>query len=125
SKVQHISEPVRDPLRAVLSVSTGKVMIHDWKWIAVDGEVLIELQTLFLRRQISRTQEAGSFRNRLPVDRRRCTAGTMGNVTDQYVEPIDPRWPCLRLGEAFNAFRELRPFPRLPFKQCFYFADHP
>jgi hypothetical protein len=42
-------------LQAVFSVNDRKVMIHDWKRIAVDREVLIELQTLFLRRQISRT----------------------------------------------------------------------
>src|SRR6202022_2570776 len=125
SKVQHISELVRDVLQAVLSVSDREVMIHDWKWIAVDREVLVKLHTLLLRRQISRTQEAGAFRNRLPVDRRRCTAHAMGNVTDEDVEPIDPCRPRLRPREAFNTFREQRPCPQLPLKQFFYFVYHP
>ena len=54
-KVEHISELVRDVLQAVFSVSDREVTIHDWKRIAVDREVLIKLQTLLLRRQISRT----------------------------------------------------------------------
>ncbi len=55
SKVQHISELVRDALQAVLSVSDREVTIHDWKRIAVDREVLVKPHTLLLRRQISRT----------------------------------------------------------------------
>src|ERR1019366_7421181 len=54
SHVEHISELVCDALRAVFPVSDRQVTIHDWKRIAVDREVLIEAQTLFLRRQISR-----------------------------------------------------------------------
>ncbi|MGA7871134.1 MAG: hypothetical protein WCA22_09570 [Candidatus Binatus sp.] len=50
SKVEHISELVGDALQDVFSVSDREVMIHDWKRIAVEREVLIELQTLFLRR---------------------------------------------------------------------------
>src|SRR5712692_5511901 len=103
SKVQHISELVRDALQAVLSVSDREVMIHDWKRIAVDSEVLIKLHTLLFRRQIYRAQEAEAFRNRLPVDSRSCTANTMRNVTEEYVEPIDSHRPCVRPCEAFNA----------------------
>ena len=55
SKVEHVSELVRDALQAVFSVSDRQVTIHDWKRIAVDREVVIELQTFFLRRQIRRT----------------------------------------------------------------------
>src|ERR1035437_6655340 len=124
SNVEHISELVRDALQAVFSVSNRQMMIHDWKRIAVDREGLIELQTLFLRRQVPRTQEAGTFRDRLPVDRRRCATHTMGNVTDEEVDQIDPYRPCLRARKAFNAFREQRPCPRLPFEQFFYFVDH-
>ena len=54
-EVQHISELVRDVLQVVLSVNDREVMTDDWKRIAIDGEVLIKLQTFFLRRQISRT----------------------------------------------------------------------
>jgi hypothetical protein len=48
----------------------------------------------------------------------------MRDVTDEDVEPIDPYWPCLRPREAFNAFRELRPGPHLPFKQFVDFVNH-
>jgi hypothetical protein len=53
-EVQHISELACDALQAVLSVSDRQVMIYDWKRIAVDREMLIEWQTLFLRRKIRR-----------------------------------------------------------------------
>ncbi len=53
-KVQHVSELVCDALRAVFSMSYRQVMIHDWKWIAVDREVLIEWKTFFFRRKIRR-----------------------------------------------------------------------
>ena len=52
SEVEHISKLVRDALQAMLSVSDRQVTVHDWKRIAVDREVVIELQTLFFRRQI-------------------------------------------------------------------------
>ncbi|MFZ2064131.1 MAG: hypothetical protein WAU82_24190 [Candidatus Binatus sp.] len=55
SQVEHISELVRDALRSMFSMSDREVTINDWKRIAVDGEVVIELQTLFLWRQITRT----------------------------------------------------------------------
>jgi hypothetical protein len=48
----------------------------------------------------------------------------MGNVTDEDVEPIDPYPPRLRLRQAFNPFRELRPCPPLPAEEFFYLVDH-
>ena len=39
----------------VFSMSDRQVTVHDWKRIAVDREIVIELQTLFFRRQIRRT----------------------------------------------------------------------
>ena len=53
--VEHTSELVRDALQAVFFVSDRQMTIDDWKGIAVDREVLIELQTFFLSRQIART----------------------------------------------------------------------
>jgi hypothetical protein len=123
-KVEHISELVCDALQAVFSVNDRQVTIHDWKRIAVDREVVIERQALFLRRQIRRTQEAGPLRDRFPVDGRRCVTDTMGNVTDEDVEPIDPYWPCRCVRKTFNASRELRPSAHLSFEQFFYFVDH-
>jgi len=115
---------VCDPLQAVLSVCDRQVMIHDWKRIAVDHEVLTELHTFFLSRQIFRAQEARAFRNRLTINRRRGARYAMGNVANEDVEPIDPHPPCIRPCETFNAFRELRPCPHLPVRQFFYFANH-
>ena len=55
SKVEHVAELVRDALQAVFSVSDRQVTVHDWKRIAVDREIVIELQTFFFRRQIRGT----------------------------------------------------------------------
>src|SRR5271156_1890613 len=88
SKVEHISELIRDALQAVFPVSNRQVTINDWKRIAVDREVVIERQTLFLRRQISSAEEARALRNRLAVDRGCRTTHTMGDGTDEDVEPV-------------------------------------
>src|SRR5271163_797113 len=123
-KIQHISELVRDTLRAVLLVSNSEMTLDDWKRITVDREVLAKLHTLFLRRQISRTQEARPLRNRLSIHGRRRTGDSMRNVTNEDVEPIDSHLPRRRAREAFDALCELRPCARLPLKQCFDFANH-
>ena len=62
-KVQHISELVRDVLQAVIAMNDREVVIDDWKRIAVDREVLIELHTFLFQRQIAWTEEAGASRD--------------------------------------------------------------
>src|SRR5215469_8276510 len=84
--IQHASELVRDLLCPMFPMSNRQVMLQDWKRIAVDSEVAIERQAFLCRGQIRRAQEAWAFRHRLPVNPRRGTGHSMGDMADEDLE---------------------------------------
>lgn len=105
---------IRNTLRAVPPVSDSQVAIDDREGVAVDRKVLVEAQTFFLRREIRRTKETRTFSHRFLIDRRRRANQTMGNMTHEYVEPVDPYPARLCLRQTIKTVRQLRPGAPLP-----------
>jgi len=125
SNVEESFQLSGNALRPVLPVNNRDVAINDRIWIAIDGEILVELDTFLLRRHVLSAKKTWTALNRSPIHGSCCADDTMWNVTNVNFEPVYSNLSSLGAGEALRSRCQQWPDFQLLFEKTFYgFNQH-
>src|SRR5262245_58049915 len=101
----------------MIHVDDRQVSFKNRKGLAVDHQLGVDWNSLFLCIKPFRTQEAGTLCDGSGIDRRCCAFEAMGNVTHKNIASKGTLDTRLALAQSLEATRQRRPYGCLRCKQ--------
>jgi hypothetical protein len=112
-EVEHRPDLPVYPLWPVLGVDDRQVPLDDREGVAEEREALPPVEPLLLGRKVCGTEEAGTLRDRLAVDRRRRARDAVRDVAQLDLGPVRDERSREGFGEAVEPPAEKGPGLRL------------